>query len=196
MCYSSPAVRTAAKRCVWHVHVMGFPPTLQAQPHSAPTTPPITHQPTQYSITAVQQHGRQHTGKQGEVGRFLRLEDPVRSGAVFFVRPSAISGGKRAATHQAPTTHHPPPTQRPTNHSSITAVQHYVSTNPQRQYSRAAARTTAVFAHVRSEKVDGISTFLRFFVFPVRAFPGRAFSCSPLAELGTFARYVARDTEG
>ena len=46
-------------------------------------------------------------------------------------------------THVHP--HHPSPTHRPTHyHSSTTAVDQYVPTNPQRQHSNTAVRTTAV----------------------------------------------------
>ena len=115
-----------------------------------------------------------------------------------FITPRHLVDRERAATHQAPTTH--PPTYRPPNHhSSTTAVEQHVPTNPIRQHTvaiRQCSGTPVVLWYARSWL--GFALFLRFSTFRgrARAVPGRGFSCPPLAALGLVGGCVAADTEG
>ena len=72
----------------------------------------------------------------------LRPRSTVRNAGRFVVlRPPAISW----IASEPPPTKHPPTTHRPTHHhSSTAALEQYVLTNPQRQHSSTAVRTTAV----------------------------------------------------
>ena len=114
---------------------------------------------TEMSTTAVEQYVRTNPQRQ-------HSSTAVRTTAVhlWYARSSVgfaltynypPSGGKREPsptkhpppTTHPPSTHHPPPTHRPTHHhSSTTAVEQYVPTNPQRQHSTYYAMSWVAFA--------------------------------------------------
>ena len=116
------------------------------QPHHPPTThhPPTKPLPQQYnssgavrsdqSTTAAQQYGSTHhsIGTSGEAGWDFH-----------FLTILHLPG--QSASRHPPSTHHPPPTHRPTHHhSSSTAVEQYVPTNPQRQHNTHHSGTPVV----------------------------------------------------
>ena len=123
-----------------------------------PTTHPLpANLPTTAARTAVSPYAR-------SFWLVLESRGPGQKRGEFRFFTTVRHLGERASRHP-PSTHHPPPTHRPTRHSSTTAVQQYVPTNPQRQHSRAAARTTAV--HLVREERDG-----DFHVFAILHLPG------------------------
>ena len=151
--------------------------------HPPSNNHPLTNPQQRYSSTAVQQYVRQYTVLVGS--GILRIRSPVRNACRFVVvRPPATSW---IASEPPPTKHphHAPPTHRPIHHSSATAVEQCVPTNPQRQHSNSAVRITAV--HLVRQELGGISTF--------SAFPGsdrrvakRGFSRIPPANRSLYRR--------
>ena len=107
-------------------------------PRSATTThtPPIDQPTTAQQCSST--YGSTPVCEEHLIAsRVLRSRSPARNAGRFVIlRPPAMSG----IASEPPLTKHPPPTHRPTHHSSTTAVQQYVPTNPQ-QAAQQCSRT-------------------------------------------------------